>query len=64
MAAKPKNYTVTITREIRHVAIVEMTAIDEEQAITRARALVDSPVGGYWVEGDVIDETVTVRTDR
>lgn len=61
---KLSKYTVTIKREIEHVAVVEVEARNAEEAEEKAKQEADEPKSGYWREGDVIDEKVTARLQR
>lgn len=55
-----QRYTVKITREIRHVAEVEVEATSSEEAKQLAREEADAPRSGYWREDAVVDEHVSV----
>lgn len=60
-----KRFTVRVDREIRHHAEVEVEATDEEHAKDLAAEQYDGPQGGgFWREGDVIDQTITVKETK
>lgn len=56
----PKRYRVKLTRDVRHVATIEVLGWDEEDAKKMAEAAADAPHSHEWVEGDILDETFNV----
>lgn len=60
-SSKPILYKVRITREIRFVAEIELTATSEKEAIKRAVDIADAPRSGEWIEQDVIGQQIQVN---
>lgn len=61
---KLSKYEVTITREIRHVARLEVDARNAEEAEQMAQAEADEPRSGHWREEDVLAQNVKVKLVR
>lgn len=56
-----KIFEVTITREIRCEATIEVEARNAASAMKRAKEMADSNGGRDFVEGDVLDEEIKFR---
>lgn len=54
-------YLVTIEREIRHVAEVEVECESEDAAQQLAEVIADEHDSGYWREDSVLSQTFKVK---
>lgn len=50
-------YEVTIEREVRYRAVVEVEAENEDVAKDMAKNLADAPRSGYWLEDACLSQT-------